>query len=707
MLGILCLFGIAVKPVHAEVIDRIQIFQAGNEAEIRIRFVTRIQYVRQVMLKNGDVRIYFNLLEIDAADPRLTWQKRDSPPSNIAPHFTVTYPEIDSSLSISFGRPVDYHIRPGNDGRSISIYTPITKLSGKPQGIPALTPSVTASSPAKIVVLQGSEEIAANEAEAKQLIYQAGIALNNNSNQEAIDILTKLLGLPPNQQTQTANYMIGQAYERNKEFVKARNSYSLYINQYPKASNLNQAKASLARVFMPAYEEEKSVPEKLAISDSMNYFGGFSQYFTKGFVQTDSTLLPTSEVVTSISNDQYQLLSSLDLTGQKRTETTDTRLVFRDTFTANFLPYAGDNNFLTAAYFEQGTSDERYIYGLGRQTGASGGLPSRFDGAWLNRKFSSRWRVNGALGVPVLAPGSTEESKIFSAISVDLSRLPGQWSGNTYLIGQRVGKVMDKRAVGLETHYFNKQNNHMGLFEYDTLFKKLNIGLIQGNWTTMGGANYTLLIEQRRNLEITNALRLEQPGESIEGMITSGATPEYLRSNALLASPIYNQFMFGMTQPLSSHIKLGGDFRATNTTSYEAFNADPLINAREIYPRIWAYIYSAQVIGSNLLFSNDLGVISASYTNASTYNGRALSYSQVATFREKLQFNISVQLYDENNNMSVNLTRISPSFRISYRMNKAFNFEVGAGLVLSHTITPEQDDKSRKKYFNLGYRWDF
>lgn len=708
ILGILFFPGIAVKAAYAEVIDRIQINQAGNEAEIRIRFITRIQYVRQAMLKTGDIRIYFNLLEIDGADPRLVWQRRDSPPSNIAPHFTVTYPEIDSSLSVHFGKLVDYRVRPGNDGRSISIFIPIDKQPGQ-AGAPLAAPVAAIQAP-----LQGEPSAPRSvadmeliEQEARQLMDKAGSALQTNSNREAIDTLIKLLSLPVNRQTQASRLMLGQAYENNKEYVKARTEYSLYIKLYPKAKDISQAKESLARVFMPAYEAEKPVPEKMAISDRMAFSGGFSQSYTRGLLKTDSTALPSGVVTSSSSSDQSQLLSSLDLVGLKRSETTETRIVFRDTFTANYIAGVGNNNFLNAAYIEQGPSDQSYLYGLGRQTGASGGMPSRFDGAWLSRALYPAWRVNGSFGQPVAAPGSAVDSKVFAAASTDLSRLPGQWSGNAYLVGQRVAGTLDRRAAGVETHYFDDSSNHMGLLEYDTLFKKVNIGLLQGNWTTAGGSNYTMLAEHRRNLQITNALLLlpAQPAPSIGGLIESGMPVKTLQANALAASPIFNQFMFGLTHPYSSRLKFGGDVRVVNTGSYEAY--DTLVNAKAVFPGNRTYVYSAQLVGNNLLFNNDLGVMSASFTNAGTFRARTLTFSQVATFRQNWQLSVALQFYAENNTLTGYHRRVNPAFNLSYRLNKSINFEAGGGVAQTSTSTPAQDNRIRRKYFNLGYRWDF
>jgi len=678
-----------VRPAIAEVIDRIQINQRGNQAEIKIRFVNRIQYLRQVMLKNGDVRIYFNLLELDTADLRQIRQKRDSPPSKIAPPFSITYPEIDSSLTISFGKKVEYQVRPGNDGRSISFFTPIKvkKLRSK------LSSSTTST--------QQTEQ------EAKQLMVKAMNALQKNSYPTAIALLNKLLDLPTNKRTESAQYLIGQVYERNGEFVNAREAYKSYVQNYPNSKNSMKVQARLAKMIMAVYKAEKSVPEGQTIGDKMTVFGGFSQYFSRNLIKIDTLADPTSTETTT-NTSLSQLLSTLQLTGLKRSESTETRLVLRDTFTASLINSTGSHNFLQAAYFERGPIDQHYLYGFGRQTGASGGLPSRFDGAWLNRKLGSAWQINGSIGTPVTSSIINSETKTFGAVSVDFNSSGGKLSGNSHFIGQRVATILDRRAAGLEAHYFNSGSNHMALFEYDTLFEKLNIGLIQGNWTSEKGANYTLLIDQRRYLAISNALFLDQPPQSIKTLLDNGETATSLRDKALLSSPINNQFMIGTTQPYSPGVKIGGDFRVKNTTSYLAW--DPLllpVPANKIFPRSWAYIYTAQLIGTNLLFNNDIGLASFSYTNASTYNAKTLTFSQLATFRDIWQLNFSLQYYTEHNNLGTRISRITPNFRLNYRMSKTMNLEFEAGITDAQSSSSTLENKTQSKNISLGYRWDF
>lgn len=731
--GTFILLGIAVNSARAEVIDQIQINRAGDEAEIRIKFVTRVQFLRQVMLRNGDVRIYFNLMEIDTTDPKLVRQRKDSPPSNIVSHFTVTYPEIDSALTISFGRPVDYHIRPGNDGRSISFFTPIISGSGpaiiKAPGVPAIIATPTAKVPsAKSPPLQDSvaskpaadrarsaADIELTELEAKQLMDTAINVESRNLTLASIALLNKLLALPPNKQSQGALLMRAKAYEKVEDFENARADYFAYLKRYSTPHGYKQMEQNVARMIMADLARKKSVPERMVVSDKMIVFGGLSQYFSKGLVQLDSISSATSEQTSSYTSDQSQLQSSLELTGIKTSASRETRMVFRDTFTANFLQDGGSSNFLDAAYFEQAPTDQSYYYGAGRKIGGSAGIPSRFDGAWLGSNLTDAWRISTAIGKPVRPAGSTAETKAFAEFGVNLTRLPGQWSGNTYLVSQRVANIIDRRAVGIEAHYYDEKRNHTILMEYDTLFRKTSAGLLQTNWITDSDNNYTLLVEHRRSMQISNALNRLLPPDQISARLNAGETPETLLSDSLLATPSFNQISVGMTHPYSEQVKFGGDFTFANTTAYEYY--DPANSATAIMPRAGAYTLALQVVGNNLLLDNDLGKAIASFTDATTYQSKSLTFSQAETFLENWHLDLALQFSSQRSDISGEFTRINPSLKLSYQRGTSMNFEFAAGLEQSHNIGTflvdttntyqQQDNRIRRKYFNLGYRWNF
>ena len=250
-------------------IDRIEINHVGDEAEIQIIFDTRIQYLREASLGNGEVHIYFNLLEPDPSANSLVSEAKNSPPSDIAPHFTLSYPELDSALDITFDKQVEYRVRPGKDGRSISIFTPvIMPKSEPPPAIPPLT-------------LRTPEEI---ELEAKQLIDSARDALVHDQIGTSIETLNQLLKLPPNQQSQPAQELIGEAREKNGEFAKARVEYELYLKLYPDATDAVQVKERLAHLPSEANKPILRAAQKKIIEEKMIVYGSFSQNYYKGHV---------------------------------------------------------------------------------------------------------------------------------------------------------------------------------------------------------------------------------------------------------------------------------------------------------------------------------------------------------------------------------------------------------------------------------------
>ena len=684
------LSGLAIKPAQAHVIDRIDINRVGDDAEIHILFDVRIQFLREASLKNGEIHIFINLLEADPDSTSLIPEAKESPPSDIAPHFTVAYPGLDSSLTIKFDNEVSYRVRPGSDGRSISIFTPVIKQKVAPQ--PEAAPGVIPP-----------EEV---ERTAKQLFDSARGALAQGQADVAVETLNQLLNLPPNQQSQAAQELIGEAREKNGEYDKARVEYELYLKLYPDAPDVKKVKARLANLPKEAYA--KVIPQagrNRATEKKMMVYGSFSQSYYNGQFHTDTATASGSNIILDsfTGTDQSSLISALDLTGRKLTENTDTRIVVRDDYRANFLANSTNQNRLSALYVEQSARDRSYLYRLGRQAGTAGGVLGRFDGAWLGYSPNSTWRVNGVMGTPVDFYNTAAERKSFAGLSIDITRLPGQWSGSGYYIEQRVGSVIDRQAVGLEAHYFDAKRNYMGQLDYDRMFKAVNIAMFQGNWMNEQGDNYTLLADHRKSpsLQLTNALP-GYPAQTISSLIQSGVSRETLIADAKALTPTSNLLMVGMTHPYTPHLRLGGDFRINNISGTGAAGTQPASPGTGNM-----YIVTAQAIGNNLLLENDLGVASASYISAQTYKGQSLAFTQTETFRQRWRLDVSLQLYNQKDNLDVRMTRVTPSLKLSYRMNESMSFDGEGGIENTHNSSPIKDEKTRRYYIYTGYRWDF
>ena len=699
-------FGVTISQANAHVIDRIEINRAGDEAEIQIKFDVRIQYLREASLDNGEIHIFVKLLEADPDREHMVPEAMEPPPSDIAPHFSVAYPALDSSLSIKFDKVVSYRVSPGKDGRSISIFTPV--LNPEPRS--AAAPPQPEAGGAPPMVQRTQEDI---EVEAKQFIATARDAIQHAQLEIAIETLNRLLLLPPNQQSQSAQELIGEAREKNGEIAKARAEYELYLELYPNAADIKQVKERLAHMPVAGAKPAQTEPvtRQKFVEEKMTVYGGISQYYYKGVSHTDTFSIASDLTTTTASltgTDQSQLLSILDLTARKRTDTTDTRIVLRDNYNANFLPRQLSQNRLTDVYVEQSARDRSYLYRLGRQTGSAGGAPGRFDGAVVGYSLNSAWRINGVIGTPVefvSGGGSVGESKTFAGVSVDLTRLPEQWSGNSYFIQQRVGGFVDRQAIGVETHYFEMQRNYMGLFEYDTIFKKVNLGMFQGNWTTETSTNYNLLLDHRRSppLQLTNAL-MGQPVQTIAAALSQpGVSLSTLRADSIALSPISNLFAIGMNRPYSPRLRLGGDFHINNTSGTGATSTGQPASQGSGN----TYTYSFNALGNNLLFENDLGVVTAAYISAKTYKGQSLAFTQVETFRQNWRVDMLLQLYNQNDILGTHQTQIKPSLKLNYRLNNSVNLEGEGGIEAIHTSSATQNDKTRRKYFYVGYRWDF
>jgi tetratricopeptide (TPR) repeat protein len=687
----LLLSGVGINTAQAHVIDRIDINRVGDEAEIHIQFDVRIQYLREASLKNGEIHVFIQLLEADPDSASLLPEAKDSPPTDITPHFSVNYPGLDSSLIIKFDNEVSYRVRPGSDGRSINIFTPALKPKIEPQteaGPAVMTPEAV-------------------EQKAKQLFDSARGALKQGQASVAVETLNQLLNLPPNQQSQAAQELIGEAREKNGEYAKARVEYELYLKLYPDAPDVRQVKAKLAN--LPAEAYAKVLPQavrKQAVGERMMVYGSFSQSYYSGWFHTDTATANGANIIvdTLSGTDQSMLITSLDLTGRKLTENTDTRIVVRDDYRSNFLANTKNDNRLSSFYVEQSARDRSYLYRLGRQAGTAGGILGRFDGAWLGYSLNPTWRINGVLGIPVDFYNTDAERKTFAGLSVDLTRLPEQWSGSGYFIEQRVGSVVDRQAVGIEAHYFDTKRNYMGQLDYDRMFKEVNIAMFQGNWMNQAGDNYTLLADHRKSptLQLTNAL-LGQPTQSItSALLLPGVTMESLIADAKALTPTSNLLMVGMTHPYSSRLRLGGDFRINNISGTQATATLPAAPGSGNM-----YILTAQAIGNSLLLENDLGVASGSYISAQTYKGQSLAFTQTETFRQRWRLDVSLQLYNQKDDSDVRMTRITPSLKLSYRLNESMSFDGEGGIEDTHNASAIRDEKTRRYYVYTGYRWDF
>jgi tetratricopeptide (TPR) repeat protein len=585
-----------------------------------------------------------------------------------------------------------------------------------PEVIPPAVATVPPVAPKSAPVPVAPEELPSIEAtgppssydrEAQALMEKSRAALARGDNASAITLLDKLLRLPPNKYSQDAQEYIGLARERAGETTAARKEYELYLSLYPTGDGADRVRQRIAVL------EAKSAPVPTPALRSVrprvvpesSIVGSLSQYYYHGASKVDTTsFTPGTNIASQASlnqTDQSSLLTNLILTQRYRSEEYDNRFVIRDTYTKNFLQGQEDTNRPSAVYYE--VKDRLHDYGgrIGRQPGGAAGVLGTFDGLQAGYNFTPKWRLNVVGGVPV---DITYDSSLhFYGTSMEIGPYADHWGATLYVIEQTVDGVTDRKAVGSELRYFDPSFNVFGLFDYDTEFQASNITLIQGNWTGGGGTTAHALYDRRKTpaLELVNSLM----GESDTSISSQLQTKTYdqLKQQALDNTATTELKGVGVTQQLSTHWQTGLDVQSSRTSAtVGSINQPPLPDTGI------TYTYTGTVTGSGLFSPRDVTVFSLTHIDGKTYAGNLFSLTNRVLWGANWSLDTVLNWYKQHDSSTdLDLKRFSPSLKPSYKWKNNITLEAEIGLERTESTGPVLQDTTRRRYWSLGYRWDF
>lgn len=744
LVGLLLLVsGMDPVPVFGQVLDRIEIVETPGAAEIHIVFNTRALYLRHTPSESGDlIRVFLDFPDQDRSR-RFARELAASPPSDLVPKFTVTFPDqATNGLSIRFARPVRFRISQ-RDIRSSSRIVIAVKLdrpaSPPPEikGLPSVPPS--AKGPKPSVDIPSSPAGKGTEKQAADLMKLGRAALEAGEHEKAVQIFNALLNLPPNKQSQEAQELVGMARQRNGETTKAKAEYEHYLKAYPDgegAARVRQRLAALTDTQTVVAQGGKKPPKKI---DETRVYGSVYEYYYGGYSQTKITDKSTNTTTSLHNHDQSLLQSAFDVTGRYRKDEYDNKFVVRGTQTYDLLATTDvrrNISRLRALYFEHSSQDS-YLVRIGRQPGNSGGvLDFRFDGAWVRYTASPQFlNINLLAGQPRqfsldsnYVPDDprnfrAELKRYFYGANVDIGPLAEAWSGNTYYINQMVNGVVDRRAVGAEARYASNGKNAFSLIDYDISYGVLNVAMLNGTAVTEN-TTYTLLVDHRRTpyLQTTNAL-FGTPGASLSTINTTNEG--LLRMQAKAVTATSDLFLAGVLHAVSKDWQLGGDVRLNRISGTSASNCLVILpgtstlflnpNATTDSPcslqalpgtgNIWTY--TAQAIGADFPFDKSTFVMNASYITSPAYRGESLTLNSLGRFGSNWQLDTFLILYHQKDSSAVELYRATPTLRMDYRFDDGWTLEGSGGVEQTLTNSPTQKDTTSRQFFFTGIRWDF
>ncbi len=542
------------------------------------------------------------------------------------------------------------------------------------------------------------------EQEASQLLERAHAELTAGNNAAALELLERILRLPPNSVSPDAQELAGVARERNGELTRARAEYELYLKLYPEGDGADRVRQRLANLSAaPVAGAVAAKPGDKPRATQVLTYGGLSQYYYYGAskIETqpfDLNANPLDQTTLSLT-DQSAIITSLDYTTRWRSERYDNRVVFRDTYTANFTDI-DDTNRLNAAYYD--LKDKQLDYGarIGRQPGNTAGILLPFDGARLNYGFAAQWRGNLQGGK--LVDYYTHYDKKFVGVSLDAGTFAERWNASAYVIGQEVDGISDREAVGAEIRYFDPRRSLFALLDYDTSYSVVNAAVLQGTWQTDGKATYNLLVDRRKSppMQTSNAL-IGETATSIRELLTTLSEDE-IRQLAKARTATANVYQVGAAYPINSAWQLGGDVQLTNISATETIGTVPGNPGTGNQ-----YTYALQATGTGVLTKRDSMTLRASYVAAPSFDGQALSLYSRTLFAERWALDVSFLYYMQRDNLDVELTRLTPTFKLGYNLRSNLVFEIELGIEKTDTSSSFAEESTTRRFGSLGYRWDF
>jgi tetratricopeptide (TPR) repeat protein len=717
------LAAVAATSEVAQILDQPEVMAVGDDAEIRINFTVPVTYLRHFPDGPSDtLRIAFDIPDPCLAE-QLRIQESKSSSSRLITPFTLTFPEVISvskkgnaicrvtnnrsvdtnkTLLIKFANINTYKVRLGEDNHSIIVRVP---LLAKPEAV-FVEPKFTVAAPPE-------------GASAKELMIAGKAAMAAGEYENATQMFNRLLNLPPNDYSQEAQELVGNSREKNGDFAKAQIEYDLYLKLYPGTEGALRVNTRLAAIkdgTAKVADNKFSTKKQINQVDQKSVFGSLSQYYYGGRTLTE-TKTPTTKT-NDRTTDQSALVTSFDITGRWRHNQYDDKIVFRDAQTHNFPP--GDNfrdiNRLNAAYWDHEDKSLGYMFRLGRQPGNSQGVLGRFDGGFARYNINDNFRITGVAGVPDDGSHTTiRTNRQFYGSAIEFGTPASNVSGNVYAIQQNADGFTERRAVGSELRYFNNTTSWFGLLDYDTIYDRVNIALVQGNWTGPYDITFNALLDHRKS----PILYAESAIPAVAGVTSVGGLQNVLTKKQIIKTvndltADSDTALFGLTKQVTPKWQLGGDIRMNRTSGTRGVD----FTSAGITPPITsslssgtAYTYSMQAIGTNTIFADDTSVINGSYVDDPVYYAYVLGLTNVATFRTKWHVTSSLNFYNQRSDSSLldlKIFKVAPTLRVSYQVTDAGLLEAELGFEKSYSDdnTDTKINSTRESMF-VGYRWDF
>lgn len=573
-----------------------------------------------------------------------------------------------------------------------------------------------------------------------ELLIAARTAFEGAQYDSAADILARILDMPASSVSPHAQAMMGDLRAAQGDDVRATLEYETFLKLYPQHTDaprieaqLNAARARIEPVQAPASRQPDGKPT-LTGAVSQYYYGGKSTSASQAVRDTDGTILPPDEVNLRSSapisqTDQKLISTNVETTWRSLDKERDIRMVVRDQFDYNMLDEARlrgrsrSRNRLTAAYHDYQSLRDGYRTRLGRQSAAWGG-EGRYDGgaASYTIKGPSKVKLSAMLGKPI--DKLAESKRQFAGASLDVDAITPNIGGSVFVAQRYIDGEVDRRATGVDLHYYTQSSSLIGSTDYDVILRRMNLSTLIGNHTTADNIIFNMLIERRSLAQGSLGQNLffqfqdpSNPGNTIPlartigelQRLTGKSIPE-LRELVRRNTAYSSHAMGSVSIPVSAQWNIVTDYHLNRTGAIAPNEVLPQGNPATGLQRT----VGLQFLGSNLLRTGDSHTIGASYLNSSQFTLRQASYTNLTPLDDSWQAEPSVRWQKVVNQPIPGLvgsvlsttTAWGPGFKLTYRPSPSVTLESNLNVDFTKAEGLNIDTSTRYTYF-VGYRYDY
>jgi hypothetical protein len=400
--------------------------------------------------------------------------------------------------------------------------------------------------------------------------------------------------------------------------------------------------------------------------------------------------------------NQSALVTSVDVSGRYKSDSAETKIVLRDTYSKNFISSSNAQSGLSAAYVDYRDLKSRLDLRVGRQSAIGGSLFGLFDGVSLAMPFGSKYKLDAMVGVPANTLVSAPSQRL-AGVMLEADNLFEHWGGNISLVDQTTEGISDRRATGLELRYFGDTVSMYSQLDYDLNFRVLNAATLQGSVQGPFSTTITMLLDSRKapSLQLSDAL-ISSGTTSLQTLLQLKSLAE-VKNMALGTAAQARQALFSVSRALSPKWQGSLDLR------YSDIGALPAVGDFQAMPATGAqYNISVQLTGSNIYSSRDINGFNLSVLHSDTLRGTQLAYNNLTGFYDnKASFEPSIRLYSQTDNTATKVLRVSPGIRLSYKISDRASVLGETIYERSTTDGPTNHEESSAVFFYVGYRYDF